>query len=103
MTGHVDRWITLNGLRFHFLDWGSPDAPLLVLLHGFTGHARSWDHCPTLIVRGAESDVLSPQIVKRMLETLQDGRLVELPEAGHTVPGDQPEAFARIVAEFLAI
>lgn len=57
--------------------------------------------CPTLIVRGIESDVLSPQIAKRMLETLKDGRLVEVPEAGHTVPGDQPEAFARIVRQFL--
>ncbi len=58
--------------------------------------------CPTLIIRGAESDVLSPQIVKRMLETLADGRLVEIPDAGHTVPGDQPEAFINAVRAFLA-
>lgn len=38
-----DRLIMLNGLRFHFRDWGSESAPPLVLLHGFTGHARSWD------------------------------------------------------------
>ena len=57
--------------------------------------------CPTLIIRGAESDVLSPQIAKQMLETLKDGRLVEVPEAGHTVPGDQPETFIRIVRDFL--
>ena len=275
MVEHADRWIALNGVKLHFLEWGTPHAPPLVLLHGFTGHAQSWpqfaeavadrfrvlaldqrghgnsDHapdgdyriatmaadlaafadalcpgrfnllglsmggrvairytganpgrvarlvlvdigpeiapeglarirtmaatvpealdsedaayrllraaaprysesllrhrvahsfkrlpngkltwkydralreqaregvrdipdlwpdlariaCPTLIVRGAESDVLSPQIAKRMLETLPDGRLVEVPEAGHTVPGDQPEAFARIVAQFLS-
>jgi len=274
MAEGVDRWITLKGLRFHFLEWGRPEAPPLVLLHGFTGHARSWDHfadamadrfrvlaldqrghgdsgrapdgdyriatmagdlaafadalcperfnllglsmggrvaiayagahpgrverlvlvdigpeiapqgltrvwtfvskvpeeldseehayqllraaapryselllrhrvrhsfnrlpngkltwkydkvlrdqtregtrdnpnlwpalpritCLTLIVRGTESDVLSPEIAKRMLETLQGGRLVEVPEAGHTVPGDQPEAFARVVRQFL--
>ena len=274
MTHHPDRWIALNGLRFHYLEWGRPQAPPLVLLHGFTGHARTWDHfaeamadrfrilaldqrghgdsdrapdgdyrvasmardlaafadalcpgrftliglsmggrvsiayagtnserverlvlvdigpeialegltrirtfvskvpeeleseeqayqllraaaprysepllrhrvkhsfnrlptgkltwkydkvlrdqtrqgardipnlwpdlariaCPTLIVRGAESDVLSPEIAKRMLETLRDGRLVEVPEAGHTVLGDQPERFARVVGEFL--
>ena len=57
--------------------------------------------CPTLIVRGIESDVLSPQIAKRMLETLPDGRLVEIPDAGHTVPGDQPEAFLKAVRPFL--
>lgn len=58
--------------------------------------------CPTLIVRGVESDVLSPEIAKRMLETLKDGRLVEIPDAGHTVPGDQPEAFIKAVRAFLA-
>ncbi|MFQ5897426.1 MAG: alpha/beta fold hydrolase [Candidatus Methylomirabilia bacterium] len=269
-----DCWITLNGLKFHYLEWGAPDAPALVLLHGFTGHARTWDHfaeavadrfrvlaldqrghgdsvrapdadyriasmagdlaafvdalcpgrfsllglsmggrvsiayaaahrervdrlvlvdigpeiapeglrriltmvstvpeeldseeqayqllraaaprysepllrhrvkhgfnrlatgrlawkydkalrdqarsgardlpnlwpdlatiaCPTLIVRGGESDVLSPEIAKRMLETLKDSRLAELPEAGHTVAGDQPESFAKVVRQFL--
>lgn len=57
--------------------------------------------CPTLIVRGAESDVLSPEIAKRMLETLKEGRLVEIPEAGHTVPGDQPDAFIKAIRAFL--
>ena len=57
---------------------------------------------PTLIVRGAESDVLSSDIAKRMLETLKDGRLVEVPDAGHTVPGDQPKAFIKVVRAFLA-
>ncbi len=59
--------------------------------------------CPTLTVRGAESDVLSPEIAKRMLETLKDGRLVEIPDAGHTVPGDQPEAFIKAIRAFLAV
>jgi len=57
--------------------------------------------CPTLLVRGAESDILSPEIAKRMIETLPDGRLVEIAEAGHQVPGDQPAAFARAVRSFL--
>lgn len=38
-----DRTVALNGLSFHYRDWGDPAAPPLVLLHGFTGHARSWD------------------------------------------------------------
>lgn len=59
--------------------------------------------CPTLIVRGSESDILSPEIAKRMLATLPDGHYAEVPGAGHTVPGDQPGAFAQIVRSFLAI
>src|ERR1700753_816938 len=41
----MDELIELRGLRFHYRDWASKraDAPDLVLLHGFTGHARSWD------------------------------------------------------------
>ena len=58
--------------------------------------------CPTLLVRGAESDILSPEIAKRMLASLPDGRLVEIPGAGHTVPGDQPAAFAAAVHSFIA-
>ena len=57
--------------------------------------------CPTLLVRGAESDILSPEIAKRMLATVPDARLVEIAGAGHTVPGDQPEAFAAAVRSFL--
>lgn len=40
----VDRNIILNGLRFHYREWGGTSAPPLILLHGFTGHARTWDH-----------------------------------------------------------
>ena len=41
--GVEDKTVTLNGLRFHYLDWGNPQAPPLVCLHGFTSHAHSWD------------------------------------------------------------
>lgn len=30
-------------LRLNYLDWGNPDAPPLVLVHGGRDHARSWD------------------------------------------------------------
>lgn len=30
-------------LRLHYVDWGNPDAPLLLLVHGGRDHARSWD------------------------------------------------------------
>ena len=57
--------------------------------------------CPTLIVRGAESDILSPDVAKKMAERLPDGRVVEIAGAGHTVPADRPEEFVRQVRAFL--
>jgi pimeloyl-ACP methyl ester carboxylesterase len=38
-SGHLD----LGGLSFHYIDWGG-DGPPLVMLHGLSGHARTWDH-----------------------------------------------------------
>ncbi len=32
-----------NGLRFHFLDWGTAGEPPLLLLHGSAQTAHSWD------------------------------------------------------------
>jgi len=42
-TNVQDNFVTLNGLRFHYREWGDESAPPLVLLHGYTSHARSWD------------------------------------------------------------
>ena len=30
-------------LRLHYVDWGNPDAPPLVLVHGGRDHCRNWD------------------------------------------------------------
>lgn len=57
--------------------------------------------CPTLLVRGAASDVLSDETAKRMLEELPTARLTVVPDAGHTVPGDQPAVFQALLQEFL--
>jgi esterase len=35
--------LELSGLKFHYLDWGG-NGPPLVMLHGLTGHAHTWDH-----------------------------------------------------------
>ena len=42
-----DETVTLDGLRFHYRDWGDPDAPPLVLLHAYLQHARTWDTVAT--------------------------------------------------------
>jgi len=30
-------------LRLHYVAWGNPDAPPLLLIHGGSDHSRSWD------------------------------------------------------------
>jgi esterase len=35
--------LDIGGLKFHYLDWGG-DGPPLVMLHGLSGHARTWDY-----------------------------------------------------------
>lgn len=63
----ADRYVTVGGLRLHYLDYGSPNAPPLLMLHGLSGHAHTFDlaaphlvdryHVLSLDVRGrGESD-----------------------------------------------
>ncbi len=68
---------------------------------------RMWDAlaalpCPVLVVRGAASDILSPEVADRMVDdVLQRGRLAVVPQAGHSVMTDNPEGFNEAVAGFV--
>ncbi|MEP6963743.1 MAG: alpha/beta hydrolase, partial [Acidobacteriota bacterium] len=42
--GYQDRYITVNGLRLHYLDWGSPGKPPFIMLHGISRVAHQFDH-----------------------------------------------------------
>lgn len=58
--------------------------------------------CPTLVVRGAASDVLSPDCADRMAdEVLARGSLAVVPRASHSVMIDNPEGFAEAVCAFV--
>jgi esterase len=57
--------------------------------------------CPTLVVRGEESDVLTGADAQRLASALPNGRAVSVPGAGHTVQGDNPEGLAAELREFL--
>lgn len=39
----TDQYVQANGLRFHYLDWGSLEKPPLVLLHGVGQTCHTWD------------------------------------------------------------
>jgi pimeloyl-ACP methyl ester carboxylesterase len=40
----ADRVVTVNGLRIHYLDWGTAGRPPLILLHGLDRIAHTFDH-----------------------------------------------------------
>ncbi len=37
------RHLQINGLRINYLDWGNPDAPPMVCVHGYTSSAESFN------------------------------------------------------------
>jgi pimeloyl-ACP methyl ester carboxylesterase len=39
----TSRKVGIGGLTFHYADWGGTGSPL-VMLHGLSAHARTWDH-----------------------------------------------------------
>ena len=58
--------------------------------------------CPTLVVRGAASDVLGPEVADRMVdEVLPNGRLAIVGQASHSVMTDNPEGFNQALAAFV--
>lgn len=71
--------------------------------------AREWDlweaarrvDCPTLLLHGEYSKVVTPDIVARMQVEMADCRAERIERAGHALFTDQPQAFAESVARFL--
>jgi len=72
-----------------------------------TDFERLWDQvariaCPTLLVRGAQSAILSREAAARFVRELPGSTVVEVPGAGHSVMGDNPTGFVSAVRPFLA-
>lgn len=42
-SGFTSRTVGIGGLTFHYADWDGSGPPV-VMLHGLSGHARTWDH-----------------------------------------------------------
>jgi pimeloyl-ACP methyl ester carboxylesterase len=58
--------------------------------------------CPTLVVRGGESDVFHDDDAERLASRLPNARWVKIPGAGHTVQGDNPKDLVAELRRFLA-
>jgi len=56
---------------------------------------------PTLLVRGLLSDIVTEEGVQEFLRAIPGSRLVDVGDASHMVAGDQNDAFATAVIDFL--
>ena len=43
MQGPTSHTYFSQRLRLHYVDWGNPDAPPMILIHGGRDHCRNWD------------------------------------------------------------
>ncbi len=41
--GPTSHYFYSQRLKLHYVDWGNPEKPLLVLIHGGRDHCRNWD------------------------------------------------------------
>lgn len=57
---------------------------------------------PTLVLDGAEEELILPAETARMAALIPGAELVIMPGTGHFAPFEQPEAFTRIVTTFLS-
>jgi esterase len=57
--------------------------------------------CPTLVLRGAKSDVLTDESAANFARALPNGRWLRIENAGHTVQGDNPRALVEAILPFL--
>jgi esterase len=77
IAGYRDGTISVGGIELHYLEWGDPASPPMVLLHGLTGHAHTWDH-------------MAPQLAERY-------HVLALDQRGH---GDSDHAVGYATADF---
>ena len=66
-------------------------------------HWTTWDanKRPTLLIRGQQSPVLSPEVAATMRMRAPSVSFVEIAGSGHMIPLEQPDRLAEVVGEFL--
>ena len=97
-----DKFIKINGLKFHYRDFGNLNAPPLLILHGLSGHAWEFDdvakilsedfHVITINQRGhGDSDWAgdySPELMADDVATFIDSlNLGKVAVIGHSMGG----------------
>jgi pimeloyl-ACP methyl ester carboxylesterase len=71
------------------------------------GRQADWDipydrlKLPTLVITGLQDHVfLERDVVEALFAEIPDGRRIDMPDAGHLIPGEQPEALAKHLLSF---
>jgi len=57
--------------------------------------------CPTLVLRGARSDIFTNDNAQNFANALPKGRWSPVPNAGHTIQGDNPRGLLDALGPFL--
>lgn len=57
--------------------------------------------CPTLVVRGAKSEVFAPEVAAAMADAIPRAALFTIEGSGHSVPMDRPAEFEDALRRFL--
>lgn len=81
---------------------GMVGAQLAMLGRTDTTGALAGIEVPTLVVGGEEDPLTPPSTMRDLADRIPGARLALIPEAGHVVNLENPDAFDRELAEFLA-
>ena len=83
-----------------------PDSGHFKLL-AEAGRTSNWNlpyeklEIPTLVITGLEDHVFQePDIVDDLFSRIPNGRRVDMPDAGHLIPAEKPEALADILVSY---
>lgn len=56
---------------------------------------------PSLLIIGGSNAIISPEVAAELAKLNQTLKVVQIPQAGHGIPYDQPEHFSTVVKAFL--
>jgi pimeloyl-ACP methyl ester carboxylesterase len=97
------RWVWKHafGRRFRRLESDEHPADHLDEFLASVRDAAARVRCPTLVLRGEHSDVLSDEGAAAAVDLIADARLEVVEKAGHLAVGDNPRSSVAVITEWL--
>jgi pimeloyl-ACP methyl ester carboxylesterase len=117
-----DKFVEVDGLQLHYVEWGQPESPAILLLHGFQSNAHTWDtfsasmadryHVVALDQRGHGDSAWAPQgdytadaFIRDIAGFVELLKLAPVSVVGHSMGGrhaamlaaDHPELIGKLV------